>query len=64
MQEAFMGDYIDAMLINQSNCQIGIDTSEFGRTISVHDTRTSASDAAVATLKSKGYTVKVNGEVL
>lgn len=54
--------YVDAMLINQADCQVGYTglTGDKFRTIKVYGTRTSESDAAVATLKSKGYTVIVN----
>jgi hypothetical protein len=48
---------IDKMLIDQSKCQVKEGTSE--KIISVIGARTSASDAAVATLQSKGYTVSI-----
>lgn len=51
---ANLGDDVDAMLINQANCVVGTN-----KTISVLGNRTSASDAAVATLQQKGYTVSV-----
>lgn len=58
-----LGNFVDAMLINQANCKavdsIDLDFN-FKKIINVFGTRTSASDAAVETLKSKGYTVKVN----
>lgn len=52
---------VDAMLINQANCQVGfISSSGSGKKIiKVSGTRTSASDAAVATLQQKGYTVSI-----
>ena len=53
---AKMGNYIDAMLINQAKCQASTSSN---KTISVNGTRTSASDAAIQTLQSKGYTVSV-----
>lgn len=53
---ANMGNYIDAMLINQAKCQASTNSD---KTISVGGTRTSASDAAIQTLQSKGYTVSV-----
>lgn len=53
---ANMGNYIDAMLINQAKCQASTNSN---KTISVVGTRTSASDAAIQTLQSKGYTVSV-----
>ena len=49
-----LGDDVDAMIINQANCVVGTN-----KTISVLGNRTSASDAAVATLQQKGYTVSV-----
>ena len=53
---AKMGNYIDAMLINQAKCKA---STESTKKISVAGTRTSASDAAIQTLQSKGYTVSV-----
>lgn len=52
---------IDEMLINQANCQIGYDVSDYSfyKVISVSGTRTSASDAAVAILQQKGYTISI-----
>lgn len=47
---------VDKMLQDQANCQVG---SASNKTIAVRGTRTSASDAAVATLQQKGYTVSV-----
>lgn len=47
---------VDKMLQDQANCQVG---SASRKTIAVRGTRTSASDAAVATLQQKGYTVSV-----
>lgn len=49
-----LGDDVDAMLINQASCVVGSN-----KTISVLGNRTSASDEAVTTLQSKGYTVSV-----
>lgn len=51
-----MGNYIDAMLINQAKCKASTDSKKI---INVAGTRTSASDAAIQTLQSKGYTVSV-----
>lgn len=51
---ANLGGDVDAMLINQANCVVGTN-----KTISVLGNRTSASDAAVATLQQNGYTVSV-----
>lgn len=53
---ANLGNYIDAMLINQAKCKVSTGSD---KTISVAGTRTSASDAAIQTLQSKGYTVSV-----
>ena len=52
---------IDKMLQDQAQCQIGYTSGDdqYKKTISVVGTRTSASDAAVQTLQSKGYTVSI-----
>ena len=57
---------VDKMLQDQANCVVGITStsSEYLRTISATGTRTSASDNAVATLKSKGYIIIINGVTL
>lgn len=54
-------DNIDKMLQDQAACQIAISSSSFPyyKTITATGTRTSASDAAVQTLQSKGYTVSI-----
>ena len=53
---------IDGMLNDFSNCVVPSKPSgAYYSTIDVSGTRTSASDAAVSSLKSKGYTIKVNG---
>lgn len=54
-------DNIDKMLQDQAKCETGItsSTSSWMKVITVKGTRTSASDAAVQTLQSKGYTVTV-----
>ena len=54
-------DNIDKMLQDQANCQSEITSStpEYLKLISATGTRTSASDAAVQTLQSKGYTVSI-----
>ena len=54
-------DSIDKMLQDQANCQSEItpSTPEYLKLISATGTRTSASDAAVQTLQSKGYTVSI-----
>ena len=57
-----IGDRIDAYFNNFVEC-VDPGNPSF-KVISVAGTRTSSSDAAVATLKSRGYTVKVNGETL
>lgn len=60
IEDAVLED-VDAMLINQANCQVGfISSSGPGKKmIKVSGTRTSASDAAVATLQQKGYTISI-----
>jgi Leucine-rich repeat (LRR) protein len=52
---------IDKMLQDQAQCQVGfkLNDSTWYKTISVAGNRTSASDAAVSTLQSKGYTVSI-----
>ena len=52
---------VDKMLQDQANCVIGITSStpDYMKVISATGARTSASDAAVQTLQSKGYTVSV-----
>ena len=52
---------IDKMLQDQAQCVTGITNStvEFMKSITATGTRTSASDAAVQTLQSKGYTVSI-----
>ena len=52
---------IDKMLQDQAQCVTGITSStpEYMKVISATGTRTSASDAAVQTLQSKGYTVSI-----
>lgn len=54
---------IDGMLDDMSNCVVPSNkpsSAEYSR-IYINGSRTSASDAAVASLKSKGYTINVNG---
>lgn len=55
---------IDKMLQDQAACVKGFDASSdiYHKTISATGTRTSASDAAVQTLQSKGYTVSITPE--
>lgn len=55
------GVYLDAMLVNQAACQV---PSSGVKVIVVNGTKTSASDAAVATLKAAGYTLNINDEEL
>lgn len=50
------GDDIDAMLINQANCQ----DSNTSIAFILRGNRTSASDAAVAALQNKGFTIWIN----
>ena len=52
---------VDKMLQDQAQCQVGITESLpiWYKSIKCTGTRTSASDAAVATLQSKGYTVSI-----
>ena len=50
------GKDVDKVLINSAKCNISDASS---KTIVIYGTRTSASDEAVATLQSKGYTVSV-----
>lgn len=57
MRMVNLGTYVDNMLINQANCTAPSDATE--KTIQCIGTRTSASDAAVQTLQSKGYTISI-----
>ncbi len=52
---------IDKMLQDQAQCQVGFSSGDSSayKTISVVGNRTAASDAAVATLQQKGYTVSI-----
>ena len=52
---------IDKMLQDQAQCQVGFISSDpsYYKTIEIAGNRTSASDAAVATLQEKGYTIKI-----
>lgn len=56
-----LGTNVDAMLTNQANCTVGFSSSspDYYKVITATGTRTSASDAAVQTLQSKGYTVSI-----
>lgn len=61
LENCNLGTYIDKMLQDQANCKAttASNPSSWKKLISVKGTRTSASDAAVATLQQKGYTVSV-----
>lgn len=52
---------VDKMLQDQANCMVGYASSDpaYYKIIKISGTRTSASDAAIQTLQSKGYTVAV-----
>lgn len=52
---------IDKLLQDQAKCQIGFKDNDsiWYKTIRLYGTRTSASDAAVQTLQSKGYTISI-----
>ena len=54
-------DNIDKMLQDQAKCETGFTSSSpsWMKKITAKGTRTSASDAAVQTLQSKGYTVSI-----
>lgn len=54
-------NYVDKMLQDQANCKASTasNPSSWYKLINIKGTRTSASDAAVATLQQKGYTVSV-----
>lgn len=52
-----LGDYVDAMLINQAKCKA---SGNSNKKISVSGNRTTASDEAITTLQGKGYTVSVS----
>lgn len=62
INEIWLDSYVDKMLINQAECQVGFKSNSpnWHKKIACHGTRTSASDAAVAKLQAKGYTVVVN----
>ena len=53
---------LDKMLQDLANCAVGFDSTsgQWLKTISVRGSRTSASDSAVSTLQSKGYTVNIS----
>lgn len=58
------GNDLDKYLIDVAQGVVPSTDISNVRRIDVNGTKTSASDAAVATLKTKGYTVKINGETL
>ena len=58
------GTDLDAMLINQANCQPTDISNPDQKKIMANGTKTPASDAAVSTLKGMGLTVIINGETL
>lgn len=62
LNEVWLGNDVDKMLINQAKCNVGFISSDqsWFKAIKVHGTRTSASDEAVRTLQAKGYTISVN----
>lgn len=62
LNEVWLDNDVDKMLINQAKCNVGFISSEqsWFKSIKVHGNRTSASDEAVHTLQSKGYTISVN----
>lgn len=59
LKDVHLGSDVDAMLINQSKCVVNVNTEKI---ISVFGNKTSASDAAVQALQSKGYTVSITPE--
>ena len=61
LEDVNLGDDVDNCLKNLSGCTSGINGGEeaWYKTIKIYGNRTSASDAAVATLQQKGYTVSV-----
>lgn len=61
LEDCNLGNYVDKMLQDQANCKAttASDPASWYKAINVKGTRTSASDAAVATLQQKGYTVSV-----
>lgn len=59
LQYADLGTDIDKMLNDQSACVANTQSQSWFKSINCKGTRTSASDAAVATLQQKGYTVSI-----
>lgn len=62
LNEVWLDKDVDKMLINQAKCNVGFISSDqsWFKTITVHGTRTSASDEAIRILQGKGYTISVN----
>lgn len=62
LNEVWLDNDVDKMLINQAKCSVGFISSDqsWFKSIKVHGNRTSASDEAVQTLQGKGYTISVN----
>lgn len=62
LNEVYLDNDVDKMLINQAKCNVGFTSSDpsWFKAITVHGTRTSASDEAIQTLQGKGYTISVN----
>lgn len=61
LENCNLGTYVDKMLQDQANCKASTASNPpaWYRAISAKGTRTSASDDAVQTLQSKGYTVSI-----
>lgn len=62
LNEVWLDNDVDKMLINQAKCNVGFTSSDqsWFKAITVHGNRTSASDEAIRTLQGKGYTISVN----
>ena len=62
LNEIYLDNDVDKMLINQAKCNVGFTSSDpsWFKAITVHGTRTSSSDEAIRTLQGKGYTISVN----
>lgn len=60
-----LGEYVDAMLINQAACDLSAPLSQYDKSISVngtHDPENTDAVNAIATIKAAGWTVSINGE--
>ena len=55
-------NYLDAMLIDQAQCEVSSNATASTKVMNVYGTHTENSgwESAVATLKSKGYAVVIN----